>query len=172
MIENALARGSTLSSVMMGDALRKQMSTRESVVLLLVLAEVVRAVAGHEHSRPLTPLCLRVDLEACADMVMQRAVSWLEALLDAHYAALATEMTANRPLRMALTRILELLVDVDAASEAMDHAVGSWMHVLRMSSKRNQSLSGGARSAAAVAASAVVYDYVPTTLYQIDELRL
>lgn len=72
----------------------------------------------------------------CGEEQLQRAVAWIEGILDGHMASFALEAGRQEVIRSALSSTIGL---ISGAQEALEHAeglVGAWCHIERVLTRK------------------------------------
>ncbi len=144
---------------------------RTGAFAALALAEAVRALVPATAAALilrtmvmfLQGLCADIDgtialtdagVVARTDEQVKRAATWAEALLDAHFSAMALNANRHEPTRFALRRALETVGSADVCCQEVESVLGLWTHISRVIE------AGGV--------------HVPpsTALYSVEQLRL
>ena len=124
MMECILKRGSSYSTILLSDALKKLVTPSLSVILLRVVSLFLRGLCA--------PLGIRFGLgeigndandlvniftstgtyiggvhNTYGDEHIQRAITWAEALLDSHFSALTFRASFHAPTRQALGCVMD-----------------------------------------------------------------
>lgn len=129
LVEAVVQRRAAFSAVLLSEAVRA-LSPSTCAVLLRVFALALRGLsartndtAAGSHSQ---------DLGRFGDDQIRRAVTWMEALLDAHFSATALQAAVHAPTRRALTVAMQVVSGAEVAAEQVEGAMGLWTHITRV----------------------------------------
>jgi hypothetical protein len=157
MAEALLLREGAFTSLVLGDAIRANLSQQATCLLLRVFVHMLTGLCSpaYEQGQGVGQGLGQVHLSrGFRDIHVRRAITWAEALLDAHFASTALMVTySDRDTVMAMKRALETVRGVHAASKPLEGLIGNWTHVVR-------TIAAGADKAKAA----------PVATYQLETL--
>jgi hypothetical protein len=127
IVEAVIQRTAAFSAVLLSEAIRI-LSPSTCAILLRVFAYTVRGLSSAVDDSDL----IKVQLGRFGDEQLKRAVTWMEALLDAHFSATALQASVHAPTRRALTCAMKAVSSTEAAAEEVEAAMGLWTHISRV----------------------------------------
>ena len=126
MIEAVLHRSSAFSSVLLSEAVRS-FSPSMCALFLRLFAHTLRGL-----SVPVNESQQLVHLGAFGDDQVKRAITWIEALLDGNFSAIALHASVHAPTRRALSFAMKIVSQCDEAVDQVESALGLWTHISRV----------------------------------------
>lgn len=124
-MESVLMRTGAFSAMALVDAVRP-VSADFSALLLRVLVHIVQNGCCLRESNALDS-----QLLVSSDDILDRAVTWMEALLDAHFSALALNMSCHIATRRSLFCAMNLVSSVGMAVPELEGILGLCAHIRR-----------------------------------------
>jgi hypothetical protein len=80
----------------------------------------------------LADIFARVSTASFNDEHVRRAITWAEALLDAHFSAMALNASYHGPTIHALTCVMETVGTAGDAAQEVEKVLGVWTHIRRV----------------------------------------
>lgn len=153
MVESTLLRPAAFSSILLSEAVQ-QLPLTAAVLLLRVSIHMMRGLCEnsyitnnnndhHYHNNGIerkeatmmmnnNNFC-RVHLHPyLSDDHIKRSVTWIEALLDGHFSALAFHAVTDAATRRALTVAMQTIHGAESAAEQIQATLGVWTHIYRV----------------------------------------
>jgi hypothetical protein len=157
LVEATLRRSSAFSSVLLGEAVRL-LPLSGAVLVLRVVTLLMRGLCHSSSSFPsaTTPAGASQSMSTnLPDEQIKRAITWIEAVLDGHFSAMALHAVSSASTRRALMLAMETVNGVEDATEGVQAALGLWTHIDRVVHHGGQQVNRAL-----------------TTLYQVESLAL
>lgn len=129
LVESLIQRVAAFSAVLLSEAVRA-LSPSTCTALLRVFAYTLRGLSTRTNDT--TAACNTQNLGRFGDDQIRRAVTWMEALLDAHFSATAMQAAVHAPTRRALTCAMQVVSGADTAADQVESAMGLWTHITRV----------------------------------------
>lgn len=123
-----LAREAAYSSMLLGEAIRNELSPSAAAFCLRVTLHLTKGLCAP------TPLCAPpIHLgRRFNEKHIGRAVTWMEALIDGHFSTTVLNASVHSPTRAALTRALYTVQEAENAAIELQDVLGLWVHLHRV----------------------------------------
>jgi hypothetical protein len=131
MVESLLLRKGGYSSVVLSDAVSK-ISAQVATVLLRVFSHFVKGLCVSLPNNYESSTGLPFVLGDIRDEQVRRAVSWTEAILDAHFSSIAMNAMLHVPSRKALHDTMQAVNNADDAAQLVESVLGIVTHMQRV----------------------------------------
>lgn len=164
IVGSLLCRTAAFSAVMLADSLRNRCDVASACLLMRFFVWALRGVCVSASSYSdgainHMPILSHVDVFTKAGVVVgdieaQRAVSWIEAIIDGHFSAISFHAMGHRPTRALLKVAITAINDARSNAESTAQLMGVWSHLCRVV------YNGGEQVRPA------------TGIYQVEELSL
>eukprot|EP01035_Chromulina_nebulosa_P020500 gene20500-26594_t len=130
MMHSCLSRESAYSPVLLSEAVRDALSPEMAASFLRILASILGGLCSEDAAAAIS-----WSRWIVLDEHIKRAVSWMEAILDGHFSAIALNVCRvmlDEPTRKGLTAALKVVMHADVAATGVEDLLGVWTHISRI----------------------------------------
>eukprot|EP00597_Dinobryon_sp_UTEXLB2267_P006192 CAMPEP_0170067168 /NCGR_PEP_ID=MMETSP0019_2-20121128/6620_1 /TAXON_ID=98059 /ORGANISM="Dinobryon sp., Strain UTEXLB2267" /LENGTH=641 /DNA_ID=CAMNT_0010274497 /DNA_START=501 /DNA_END=2426 /DNA_ORIENTATION=- len=138
LVQAVLTRSCAYSPMLLSEAIRQALSPEMSAALLRVFGLLLQGLCvnpdhnGADHSpAPATSSPVWAGW-LYSDEHVKRAVAWMEAIIDGHFATIALNVVVDESTRKGLMVALQAVVNADEAAAETEDLLGLWTHVDRV----------------------------------------
>lgn len=135
VIESILHRRAKFSTAIISEAVQV-IPPKQCALIIRVAALTMLDMCSMTlcHRQPLNLL------EYYGDDQLVRAIEWVEAIMDSHFASFALEAAQASDIRKALKTLVHLCGQADRALETVENVIGELCEIMNNSNKVQQSL--------------------------------